>query len=72
MPRVASRQSASRFCGCWSVCVGVCGLVDVSWWSKQCQRDFTALLLYVFRVKQQLLTHGHWNVRVLTVTCLLF
>ena len=43
-------------------------LVDVSWWSKR-QLDFTALLLYVFRVQQQLFIHGHWNVRKLTTRC---
>ena len=31
------------------------------------KRDCTALLLYVFRVQQQLLINGHWNVRILTV-----
>ena len=34
--------------------------------SKHVQRDSTALLLYLFRVQQQLLIHGHWNVRILT------
>ena len=44
-----------------------CGLVNVLWWSsKQGQRDFTALPLYAFRVKQQLLIHCPWNVRILT------
>ena len=45
MPRVASRQSANLL---WLL---ECGIVSVSWWSsKQSQRDFTALLLYAFRV----------------------
>ena len=45
MPRVASKQSANPL---WLL---ECGLVNVSWWSsKQGQRDFTALLLYAFRV----------------------
>ena len=45
MPRVASRQSANPF---WLL---ECGLVNVLWWfSKQDQRDFTAVLLYAFRV----------------------
>ena len=34
--------------------------------SKHVQRDFTALVLYVFRVKEQLLIHGHWKVRIFT------
>ena len=41
MPRVASRQSANRL---WLL---ECGLVYVSRWSKQSQRDGTLLLLYV-------------------------
>ena len=41
MPRVASRQSANPL---WLL---ECGLVNVSWWPKQSQRDCTILLLYV-------------------------
>ena len=44
MPRVASRQNANPL---WLL---ECGLVNVSWWSKQSQRDCTLMLLYVFRV----------------------
>ena len=44
MPRVASRQSANPL---WLL---KCGLVNVSWRSKQDQRDCTLLLLDVFRV----------------------
>ena len=44
MPRVASRKSANPL---WLL---ECGIVNVSWWSKQGQRDCTFLLLYVFRV----------------------
>ena len=46
MPKVASRLSANPFCGCWSVVLSM-SLVHTS---KHVQRDFTALLLYVFRV----------------------
>ena len=63
MPKVASRQSANPL---WLL---ECGLVNVSWWSsKQAQRDFPALLLYVFRVPclTTFLIHGHWNLRILT------
>ena len=60
MPRVASRQSANP------LLLLECGLVNVSWWSKQGQRDCTLLLLYVFCVRQQLLIHSHWNLRILT------
>ena len=44
MPPWAPRQ-APTLLWLWE-----CGLVNVSWWSKQSQRDCTLLLSYVFRV----------------------
>ena len=46
MPRVASRQTANPFCGCWSVVLSM----SLVYASTHVQRDFTALLLCVFRV----------------------
>ena len=41
-----TKQSANPFCGCWSVVLSM----SLVYASKRAQRDFTALLLYVFRV----------------------
>ena len=40
--------------------------MSVVYASKHVQRDFIALALYVFRVKEQFLIHGHWKVRIRT------
>ena len=56
MPNVASRQSANPS---WLL---ECGLVNVSSWSsKQSQRDFTALLLYAFRVPRLTAILDFWT-----------
>ena len=59
MPRVASKQSANPL---WFL---ECGLVHVSWKLNVVSLNFFCTR-FVFRVWQQFLIHGHWNVRILT------